>query len=112
MPGFRRHADALHRQPAGAAFVAADGARSLVAGRTRDGCRLAIVSGRDRADLQARVGIPGLIYAGNHGLEISGPGFVFVEPTAASQVEALQELAGSTDHKVQPITGLWWKTRA
>ncbi len=43
---------------------------------------LALISGRERADLEARVGIPGLIYSGNHGLEISGPGFSFVEPTA------------------------------
>src|SRR4051812_11895195 len=44
---------------------------------------LAIFSGRDRADLQGRIDIPGLIYAGNHGLEISGPGYMFVEPMAA-----------------------------
>src|SRR5258708_23068160 len=42
-----------------------------------DSLALAIVSGRDRADLQGRVGIPGVIYAGNHGLDISGSGFVF-----------------------------------
>jgi trehalose 6-phosphate phosphatase len=66
---------------------------------------LAIVSGRNRADLQARVGIAGLIYVGNHGLEISGPGFLFVEPTAASHVGALQELADQLTKMVEPITG-------
>lgn len=35
---------------------------------------LAIISGRALRDLKERVGIPGLYYAGNHGLEIEGPG--------------------------------------
>ena len=37
-------------------------------------CPVAIVSGRDRADVQRLVGIDGLIYAGSHGFDISGPG--------------------------------------
>lgn len=36
-------------------------------------CRVAIISGRGLSDLKAMVGIKGLIYAGNHGLEIEGP---------------------------------------
>ena len=51
---------------------------------------VAIVSGRERSDLQARVGIPGLVYAGNHGLEISGPGLVFVEPMAIGDRDSLE----------------------
>jgi trehalose 6-phosphate phosphatase len=35
---------------------------------------LAIVSGRDLDDLLDLVGVPGLVYAGCHGLEITGPG--------------------------------------
>src|SRR5438309_1411484 len=54
---------------------------------------VAIISGRERADLQACIGIPGLIYAGNHGMEISGPGRLFVEPTAAAHGPELKELA-------------------
>ena len=34
---------------------------------------VAIVSGRDRADVQRLVGIDGLIYAGSHGFDIRGP---------------------------------------
>jgi len=66
---------------------------------------VAIFSGRDRADLQGRVGIPKLIYAGNHGLEISGPGFLFIEPTAAGYATASQELAEQLTQKLQPIKG-------
>src|SRR5207244_4259121 len=37
-------------------------------------CTLAIVSGRNRHELQTLVGVPDIYYAGNHGLEVSGPG--------------------------------------
>ena len=67
---------------------------------------MAIVSGRDRTDLQARVGIPGVVYAGNHGLDISGPGFVYVEPTAASHSEALRELAQTLAARLESIAGV------
>lgn len=43
---------------------------------------LGIISGRALADLKDKVGISGIIYAGNHGLEIEGPGVTFVNPVA------------------------------
>jgi trehalose 6-phosphate phosphatase len=64
-----------------------------------------VISGRERADLQARVGVPGLIYAGNHGLEISGPGLLFVEPTAVACRSALQALAADLGKRVAAIPG-------
>jgi trehalose 6-phosphate phosphatase len=66
---------------------------------------VAILTGRERADLQERVGIPGLIYGGNHGLEISGPGFVFIEPTAARYSSELKELAATLSAKLKAIPG-------
>jgi trehalose-phosphatase len=68
---------------------------------------VAIVSGRERADLQGRIRIPGLIYAGNHGLEISGPGVLFVEPAAAGYRDALQEWSTALTTRLQPIPGVW-----
>jgi trehalose 6-phosphate phosphatase len=68
---------------------------------------VAIFSGRERADLQARIRIPGLIYAGNHGLEISGPGVLFVEPVAAAHRDALQELSTALATRLQSIPGVW-----
>jgi trehalose 6-phosphate phosphatase len=79
--------------------------RVLLSLAEHDNLTLAVISGRYRADLQARVGIPGLIYAGNHGLEISGPGYLFVEPKAASYVGALQELSDQLSAKLQIIPG-------
>jgi trehalose 6-phosphate phosphatase len=68
---------------------------------------VAIVSGRERADLQTRIGVPGLVYVGNHGLEISGPGFIFVEALAIGYREPLQKLAESLAPRIQSIEGAW-----
>lgn len=37
-------------------------------------CPVAILSGRDREDIEARVGIEGILYVGNHGFDIAGGG--------------------------------------
>ena len=36
-------------------------------------CTVAIISGRDRADVKKLVGIEGIVYAGSHGFDIAGP---------------------------------------
>lgn len=41
-----------------------------------------IISGRALSDVKARVGLKGLLYAGNRGLEIEGPSLSFVHPVA------------------------------
>jgi trehalose 6-phosphate phosphatase len=41
-----------------------------------------IISGRALFDLKKRVSMDGVIYAGNHGFEIEGPGLSFVNPIA------------------------------
>lgn len=71
----------------------------------RDDVTLAVISGRAHADLQTLVGIPGLIYAGNHGLEISGPGISFLEPAARAASRELHELAQELARKVHHIPG-------
>lgn len=45
-------------------------------------CPTAVVSGRDRADVESRVDIKGLYYAGNHGLDIRGQGHQRTLPEA------------------------------
>jgi len=44
---------------------------------------LGIVSGRRLAELKRLVGIKGIFYSGNHGVEIEGPGLKFIEPNSA-----------------------------
>jgi trehalose 6-phosphate phosphatase len=41
-----------------------------------------IVSGRALSDLKEKVNLKGIIYAGNHGFEIEGPGLNFINPLA------------------------------
>jgi alpha,alpha-trehalase len=45
-------------------------------------CPVAIVSGRDRGDVEALVRLPRLIYAGSHGFDITGPGGLVLEHEA------------------------------
>jgi trehalose-phosphatase len=47
-----------------------------------------------------------IVYAGNHGLEIIGPGLHFIEPTAARRVEALEELARHLQVRLRHIPGV------
>jgi len=54
---------------------------------------MAFLSYRSRIDLQMRIGLPDVWYAGCHGLEISGPGNVSIHPTAAVYSEQLQPVA-------------------
>jgi trehalose-phosphatase len=80
--------------------------RVLLALSNRDNVTLAILSGRDRADLQSHVGVPNIFYAGNHGLEISGPGVLFIEPTSAACTGALQALTEELTTKLAGIDGV------
>jgi trehalose 6-phosphate phosphatase len=47
---------------------------------TQDCFTVGIISGRSLTDLKARVNINGLIYVGNHGFEIEGPGINYINP--------------------------------
>ena len=53
---------------------------------------VAIISGRALDDLKDRVGVPGVVYAGNYGLEIEAPGFRSVNPDADKARSLLNNL--------------------
>src|SRR6267154_4791815 len=50
--------------------------------------------------------MPNLIYAGNHGLEISGPGVYFIQPDAAKRVQALSDLSRELQNRLQNVPGV------
>ncbi|MBJ7399954.1 trehalose-phosphatase [Mycolicibacterium sp.] len=56
---------------------------------------VAVLSGRDLADIRDRVGIPGLWYAGSHGFEMVGPDGTHHSNEAAAQ--AIPVLEGAAD---------------
>lgn len=64
---------------------------------------VAIISGRGLADIKEKVSIPGLTYAGNHGMEMSGGDFSFVYDIGAVESEAISLVAG----KVATLTSLY-----
>ena len=71
---------------------------ALFAVQRLDRFTLGIVSGRGLADVQEMADIPGLVYAGNHGLEIESSDEAFIHPEAKELrphldlvLEALQE---------------------
>lgn len=57
--------------------------RELLQALARQQClTLAVISGRALTDLKNKVNVSGIIYAGNHGLEIEGLGVSFISPLA------------------------------
>jgi len=80
-----------------------DALRSLAG---KENLSVGIISGRALRDVQERVGLKDIIYAGNHGLEISGPGLSLVNPTAAMQVARLRELAQDLRNRLLHIPGI------
>ncbi len=67
---------------------------------------LGIVSGRGLKDLQKRVGIDGLIYAGNHGLEIQGNGLDFLHPEASCLMEEMGRIYQELESELGSYPGI------
>ena len=67
---------------------------------------VAIVSGRSLTDVRARVRVEGLFYAGNHGLEIVGPGLRFLQPTSAQLETTFHALAIALHDALAPVAGV------
>lgn len=65
---------------------------------------LAFISGRALADLRSKVGLDA-IYAGNHGLEIEGPGLHFPGVDLTHAEAALRSISASLEEKLQTIPG-------
>jgi len=64
-----------------------------------------VISGRAIEDLYARIRLNGLIYAGNHGLEIIGRQFRFVEPVASERRDALRRLCEDLALALRTVSG-------
>ena len=81
---------------------AADALTSLSAA-----CPVAILSGRDLADVRQRVGLPGLWYAGSHGFELTGPdGTHHQNSEAAASIPVLAGAAADLADQLGHIPGV------
>jgi trehalose 6-phosphate phosphatase len=79
---------------------------ALVALAKHDQTLLVFVSGRKVDDLRSRIGLPNVVYAGNHGLEICGR-LNFVEPSALAKGELLKRLVAYLNGSLRHIRGAW-----
>lgn len=70
------------------------------------GYRVGIVSGRMVEDVKKRVGLENLYYAGNHGLELSGPDIEFVHPGAKELVEIISKIFEELKSEVGGVEGV------
>jgi trehalose 6-phosphate phosphatase len=68
---------------------------------------LMIVSGRSLSDIKKRVGIRGIYYGGNHGLDISGPDIRFTHPKATAAIITLKHIAIRLRKAIAAIEGSW-----
>jgi trehalose 6-phosphate phosphatase len=70
-------------------------------------CPVAILSGRDLADVRDRIGLPGLWYAGSHGFELTGPdGKHHENAEAAASVPVLAAAAAALADELGDIPGV------
>ncbi len=68
--------------------------------------RVGVISGRALADVRARVGVAGIIYAGCHGLEVSGRGLRFRHPEAEAQRGKLEAAARTLGQWAASVPGV------
>lgn len=75
--------------------------------RLADVCRVAVVSGRDRANVEKLVQLDNLYYAGSHGFDISGPNNMHTEPGGAkAAIPALEEANRTLDERLKDVEGV------
>ena len=70
-------------------------------------CPVAVLSGRDLADVTKRVGVQGIWYAGSHGFELTAPdGTHHQNDAAATAVPVLRRAAGELRERLGSIPGV------
>lgn len=89
----------IERTPNGVKFRAA--ARFVVEELSRS-FTVGIVTGRSLPDIKRLIGIKGIYYSGNHGVEIEGPGLRFVEKNSAKSVKFIDSLVPKIRGKLRP----------
>lgn len=69
-------------------------------------CTVSIISGRDRHDVRALVGIDELVYAGSHGFDIGGPdGLAVQHDEGGSFVPVMVDLADQVERRIGDVEG-------
>ncbi|HZU49806.1 MAG TPA: trehalose-phosphatase [Mycobacterium sp.] len=70
-------------------------------------CPVAVLSGRDLADVRQRIGLPGIWYAGSHGFEMTGPDEAHHHnEDAAAAIPVLERAAADLREQLGQIAGV------
>lgn len=69
-------------------------------------CAIAVLSGRAVRDVRNHVGLENIIYGGNHGLEIAGPGITFIEPLAQTLRPLIAGLSSVLRRELEKVPGV------
>ena len=89
--------------------------KAVIPGKTREilrglsknpDCRVAIISGRALKDIKNKIGLEGIIYAGNHGLEIDGPKIKFKASISSGYMTILKKIKTILKKKLSKIKGV------
>lgn len=72
----------------------------------RFSCPVAVVSGRDREDLESRVNVEGIYYAGNHGFDIAGNGHRHTLPEADDAVKDVDRAERMARERLGDLPGV------
>lgn len=72
----------------------------------RFACPVAVISGRDREDLESRVNVKGIYYAGNHGFDIAGKGHQHTLPEADNAVKDVDHAERMARERLGDLSGV------
>jgi trehalose-phosphatase len=73
--------------------------------------KLAIISGRALKDIIKIIGLKGIIYSGNHGLEIEGPKIKFKTPLSPGYMTILKKIKGDLKRRLSSIKGIFLENK-
>jgi len=73
-----------------------------------DHVTVAVISGRDRPDVQRLVGIKSIFYAGSHGFDIAGPDGIETGPEKGKDfLPALDQAEKKVKERLEAVSGAW-----
>jgi len=79
--------------------------------RDLSGIYLAIISGRSIEDVREKVGVPGIVYVGNHGLEIENPAGRHKKILASARKKELKRITQNLQNSLKEIPGILFEDK-
>ncbi|MDD5428719.1 MAG: trehalose-phosphatase [Candidatus Omnitrophica bacterium] len=69
-------------------------------------CKIAVVSGRKLSGVEKRIRLKNIVYAGNHGFEVRGPGLRFEGPVPPGYKKSFAEIKAKLRERFSRIDGV------